>query len=157
MVGWLVFWLAACLLPAWPPPSLLCVIETLRPYLPDALAFIAAAIRCFTRPPICYINHSITHVCAFDLLCVFVLIGTTWFQSFSASARVYAILAYLLTCLLAYLLTCLLVWLAVASCASHLSLVCLVVSCCVFSCVSDLVYSLLYSIALLLCCFEFGL
>ena len=108
MVGWSSGWLAACSLLGLASPFLtLCEIETdLDHICPDALAFIAAAIHCFTRPPICYTNHSCAHVSAFDLLCVFVLIGTTWFQSFSASARVYA------------MYTCLLVWLA--ACFMHL-------------------------------------
>lgn len=102
---WWVGLLAGCLLPAWPPPSLLCVIETLRPYLPDALAFIAAAICCFTRPPICYINHS----CECFWLVV-VCFCSYWYYLVSEFQCVSQSVCY--TCLLAYLCGC-------ASCASH--------------------------------------
>ena len=54
---WLVSWLAACSLIGLPLPYF--VIETLRPYLPDALAFIAAAIASLTHQFVMYIHQSL--------------------------------------------------------------------------------------------------
>ena len=58
--GWLglVSWLAACSLIGLPLPPYF-VIETLRPYLPDALAFIAAAIASLTHQFVMYIHQSL--------------------------------------------------------------------------------------------------